>query len=312
MPATPAHTLHAHESHSGWDRDLPPQLTVSPGTTVRLEAQDASGGQLDRSSDATNLESLDFGRINPTTGPVYVDGARPGDALAVRIEALEPSDWGWTANIPGFGLLADDFPKAALHHWDLAHGSLAHYGDVARIPIRPFPGTLGVAPDEPGPHSVVPPRRVGGNMDTRDLAAGTTVWLPVEVEGALFSLGDTHAAQGDGEVCGTAIESAMAVDVTLDLVREAAPPAPVFETVRAQRDGEDRDGVLATTGVGPDLLEGARDAVRSMIDLLGQRRGLEPVEAYLLCSVAADLRISEVVDQPNWVVTCAIPRAILA
>ena len=311
MPATPAHTLHAHQSHSGWDRDLAPEVTVAPGTTVRLEARDASGGQLEPDSDAEALGALDFDRINPTTGPVYVEGARPGDALAVRIEELEPSAWGWTASIPGFGLLADDFPEPALHHWDLAHGSVAEFGDVARIPIRPFPGTLGLAPAAPGTHSVIPPRNVGGNMDTRDLTAGTTVWLPVEVEGALFSLGDTHAAQGDGEVCGTAIESAMAVTVTLDVVRDAAPPAPVFETTRAQRDGEDRDGVLATMGVGPDLLDGARNAVRSMIELLGERRGLEPVQAYLLCSVAADLRISEVVDAPNWVVTCAIPRAIL-
>ncbi|WP_240731831.1 acetamidase/formamidase family protein [Egibacter rhizosphaerae] len=307
----PAHTLHAAQSHAGWDRDLAPELEVAPGTTIALETHDASGGQLAPGNDAEALTTLDFGRVNPTTGPVRIDGAQPGDALAVRIEALEPTGWGWTANIPGFGLLADDFPEPALRHWDLTGGSSAAFGDAARVPLRPFPGTLGVAPAEPGPHSVIPPRRVGGNMDTRDLVAGTTVWLPVEVEGALFSLGDTHAAQGDGEVCGTAIESPMTVTVTLDVVRGDAPHAPVFETTRSQRDGEDRDGVLATTGVGPDLFEGAKEAVRAMIELLGRRHGLEPVDAYLLCSVVADLRISEIVDQPNYVVTCAFPRAVL-
>ena len=159
---------------------------------------------------------------------------------------------------------------------------------------------------------MIPPRRVGGNLDTRDLVAGTTLWLPVEVEGALFSLGDTHAAQGDGEVCGTAIESPMTAVVSLDLEPGAAPAFPVFETVAAPRDVEVRDGVIATTGIGPDLMAGARDAVRAMIELLGLRYRLDPPNAYMLASVAADLRISEIVDAPNWVVTCAVPKAIFA
>ena len=309
---TPQHTLHAEAAHCGWDRELEPALVVTPGSTVELACHDASGGQLDPSSPPTALTALDMSRVNPTTGPILVEGARPGDALSVRIEALEPTDgWGWTGVIPGFGLLAADFEEPALHHWEVPRIGGAEFGDVARVPLRPFPGTLGVAPAEPGPHAVIPPRRVGGNLDTRDLAVGSILHLPIEVDGALFSLGDTHAAQGDGEVCGTAIETPMTVVVTLDVVPGAAPAFPTFETVLAHRGGEERDGVLATTGVGPDLMEAARDATRGMIDLLERRTGLAPSQAYMLASVAADLRISEIVDAPNWVVTCALPKAIL-
>jgi acetamidase/formamidase len=169
-----------------------------------------------------------------------------------------------------------------------------------------------VAPAGPGPHPVVPPRRVGGNLDTRDLVAGTTLWLPVEVEGALLSIGDTHAAQGDGEVCGTAIESAMDVVVTIDVEAGAAPDFPRFETSGPLTRHVDAAGHLVTTGVGPDLMAGAKAAVRQMIDLLGRDRYLDPADAYMLCSVAADLRITEIVDAPNWVVACYLPRAVLA
>ncbi|MFO8076895.1 MAG: acetamidase/formamidase family protein [Actinomycetota bacterium] len=309
---TPTHTLHAAQSHAGWDRDLPPVLTVAPGASVELEALDASGGQLDPSSEASALTSLDMGAVNPTTGPIRVEGAQPGDALHVRIEALTPvRAWGWTALIPGFGLLADEFPEPALEHWTLPEHGPIELDGAAAIPLRPFPGTVGLAPAEPGPHSVIPPRRVGGNLDTRDLAAGSVLTLPVEVEGALLSIGDTHAAQGDGEVCGTAIEAPMRVAVTIGLEAGAAPRFPTFETTGPPRDTEVRDGVLATTGVGPDLREAARDAVRAMIERISARTGLPPERAYMLASVAADLRISEIVDLPNVVVACALPKAVL-
>lgn len=309
----PTHTLHADRSHSGWDRTLEPALRVPPSTTVALEVADSSGGQLAPDSSADALTRMDMARVNPTTGPVLVEGAQPGDALRVRIDELRGSGWGWTGVIPGFGLLADDFPEPALRHWSYEPSGHrpAALDDVARVPVRPFPGTLGVAPAAPGPHAVIPPRRVGGNLDTRDLVAGTTLWLPIEVDGALFSLGDTHAAQGDGEVCGTAIESPMTVVVTLDIEAGAAPTAPVFETTTAPRDTEVDDGVVATTGVGPDLMAQARNATRAMVELLERRLRIDPPLAYMLCSVAADLRISEVVDAPSWVVTCAMPKGVL-
>jgi acetamidase/formamidase len=298
-----------HQRHLGWDRTLPPVATVPPGTVLSFDVADASGGQLTAASSAEDVLRIDTAAVNPVSGPVHIEGAEPGDALRVELLGFEPSGWGWTAILPGFGLLAEDFPDPALLHWE--YDRVARLGDVATIPVEPFPGTVGVAPAAPGPHSVIPPRNVGGNLDVRHLRAGSTLWLPVEVEGALLSLGDTHAAQGDGEVCGTAIESPMRVEARVGLDKGWAPPAPRYETAGPARQAVDGDGALVTTGVGPDLLEGARDATRAMIELLGSRVGLDPASAYMLCSVAADLSISEVVDAPNWVVSCAVHKGLL-
>ena len=247
------------------------------------------------------------------TGPVFIDGAAPGDALKVTIEEFKPSGFGWTANIPGFGLLADQFPDPALHIWsyDKVAMSPAAFSPKGKVPLKPFAGTIGVALAEPGLHSVVPPRQVGGNMDIRDLSAGTVLYLPVEVAGALFSVGDTHAAQGDGEVCGTAIESPMSVVLTFDVVKNARLKTPRFTTPGPVARHLDGKGYEVTTGIGPDLMAAARAAVANMIDLLTARYGLAPVEAYMLASVSADLRISEIVDQPNWVVSFYFPRLVL-
>ena len=308
------HTLHAHRHHHGWNRDNPPALRVAPGDSVSFETVDSSGGQLSPHSTLDDLRALDFGRVNPVTGPVHVDGAEPGDALLVRIEHFGPSGWGWTANIPGFGLLADQFPDPALHLWryDAATLAPAAFGSIARVPLKPFAGTIGVAPALPCPHSIVPPRRVGGNLDIRDLGAGTTLLLPVEVAGALFSIGDTHAAQGDGEVCGTAIESPMTVALRFELLKGAAPRFPRYELSGPATRHLDGHGYDVTTGIGPDLQACARDAVSEMIDLLTARHGMSPVEAYMLASVAADLRISEIVDLPNMVVSLFMPRVLFA
>ena len=186
----------------------------------------------------------------------------------------------------------------------------ALYGKNARVPLKPFAGTIGNALAESGHHSVVPPRRVGGNLDIRDLAAGTTLYLPVEVNGALFSVGDTHAAQGDGEVCGTAIESPMDVVLKLDLVKDARLKTPRFTTSGPVTRHLDAKGYEATTGIGPDLMEGARSAVAQMVDLIATRYGMDPVDAYMLASVCGDLRISEIVDMPNWVVSFYFPRCV--
>jgi acetamidase/formamidase len=274
---------------------------------------DASGGQLTAASTLGDLANLDFGRINPVTGPVFIDGAEPGDAVRITLDAFAPSGFGWTANIPGFGLLADQFPDPALHIWsyDRAAMSPAAYSPAGRVPLKPFAGTIGLALAEPGIHSVVPPRRVGGNLDIRDLAEGTVLYLPVEVAGALFSVGDTHAAQGDGEVCGTAIESPMSVTLTLDLVKDARLEAPRYTTPGPVSRHLDGAGYEVTTGIGPDLMTAAREAVARMVDLICARTGMAPVEAYMLASVCGDLRISEIVDQPNWVVGFYFPRLVL-
>ncbi|TPM35715.1 acetamidase/formamidase family protein [Mesorhizobium sp. B2-3-4] len=306
------YTIHGRHHHFGWDNSFAPAERVAPGSTIEFQCLDSSGGQLKADSTIADLAKLDFGQINPVTGPIFVEGAEPGDALKVTIEMFKPSGFGWTANIPGFGLLADDFKEPALNIWKYDAASLepALFGKQARVPLKPFAGTIGNAPAEMGHHSVVPPRRVGGNLDIRDLAAGTTLYLPVEVAGALFSVGDTHAAQGDGEVCGTAIESPMDVVLKLDLVKDARLKTPRFTTPGPVTRHLDAKGYEVTTGIGPDLMSGAKEAVAQMVDLIAGRYKIDPVEAYMLASVCGDLRISEIVDMPNWVVSFYFPRCV--
>lgn len=307
------HTIHNHAHHFGWDNSIEPVLRVSPGETIEVETIDASGGQLGPESTLDDLNNLSFERVNPVTGPISVEGAEPGDAVAVTFLDFKPSGWGWTANIPGFGLLADQFADPALHIWkyDAVAMEPALYGPGGKVPLKPFVGTIGLALAEPGTHSVVPPRRVGGNLDIRDNAVGTTLYLPVEVSGGLLSLGDTHAAQGDGEICGTAIESPMDVAIKVDLLKDARLPFPRFETEGPVSRHFDGRGYLATTGIGEDLMQAARDAVSGMVDLVSGETGMAALDAYMLCSVCGDLRISEIVDMPNWTVSFYFPKIVL-
>ena len=304
------HTIHHH--HLGWDNSLAPAFRLAPGQTLEFDTVDSSGGQLSPASTVADVTRLDFGRINPVTGPVLIEGAEPGDVLKVTVLEFTPSGWGWTANIPGFGLLAQDFPSPALTLWHYDARTLAPalFGRWGRVPLKPFAGTIGVAPAAPGLHSIVPPRRVGGNMDIRDLAEGTELFLPVEVDGALFSIGDTHAAQGDGEVCGTAIESPMRVALRFELIKQQPLAFPRFRTPGPVTRHLDGEGYEVTTGIGPDLMEAARAALRGMIELLTRERGMPAIDAYMLASVCGDLRISEVVDVPNWTVGFYFPRCV--
>ncbi|MCZ0963695.1 acetamidase/formamidase family protein [Paracoccus benzoatiresistens] len=311
------YTIHGAQHHFGWDNSIAPAQTVAPGSTILFNCMDSSAGQLGPSSTVADVAALDFGKINPVSGPIFVEGAEPGDALKVTLEDFAPreqdgSAWGWTANIPGFGLLADQFTDPALLIWkyDAATLAPALWGQHGKVALKPFTGTIGVAQAEPGLHSIVPPRRTGGNLDIRDLAKGTVLYLPVEVAGALFSVGDTHAAQGDGEVCGTAIESPMDVTLTLDLVKGVNLKMPRFTTPGPVTRHLDTKGYEVTTGIGPDLMTGARQAVEQMVDLLCAQHGMAAVDAYMLVSTCGDLRISEIVDMPNWVVSFYFPRSV--
>jgi acetamidase/formamidase len=306
------HTIHQHQCHFGWSNANPPAVTIPSGEVVEFHPVDSSGAQLTPKSTVADIAVLDFAKVNPVAGPVYVEGAEPGDAIKVTLLSFTPSGWGWTANIPGFGLLADQFKDPALHIWKYDATTLAPamYGPGGRVPLKPFCGTIGLAPAEPGLHSIVPPRRMGGNMDIRDLAAGTELYLPVEVPGGLFSVGDTHATQGDGEVCGTAIESPCSLAAKFELIKDANLPFPRFRTPGPVARHFDQKGYEATTGIGPDLMEAARAAVMGMIDLISKRYGMNAVDAYMLSSVCGDLRISEIVDMPNWVVSFYFPRVV--
>lgn len=303
------HDLRPDAFNYVWDNSIAPALEVESGEVVELHARDASDEQIHERSGAQDVAKIDFSRVNPVSGPVFVKGARPGDALAVEILELRPSSWGWTAIIPGFGLLAEEFPDPWLRisAIDAARG-FVRFSERVEVPLLPFPGTVGVAPAAPGAHSILPPTRHGGNLDTRHLTAGATLYLPVGVEGALLSLGDTHAAQGDGEVCGTAIESAMDVVLRLTLRRDLSIDAPQYHLPHAALAAA--TGYHVCTGIGPDLLEACRDALRAMIAHLGARHGIEREEAYALASVACDLRVHEIADAPNWVVGAFLPEAI--
>ncbi len=307
MSRSPFH-VRQDQFHLAWDHSVEPVLRVGSGDEVEFDALDASCGQITAVSTVADIATLDFSRVDQVCGPVYVDGAQPGDTLQVELLDFTPGDWGWTASIPGFGLLADDFPDPALRITRLAAG-MAEFLPGIRIPLAPFCGELGVAPAGEA-RSTIPPTELGGNMDTRHLTAGSVLWLPVAVAGALFSLGDGHAAQGDGEVCGTAIETPMRARVRLSVRRDNQVSAPEFRTAGPLGASTNTAGWDATDGVGPDLMIAARDAVRRMIDRLGVEHGLAAMEAYLLMSVAGDLRISEIVDQPNWIVTAYCPRSI--
>jgi acetamidase/formamidase len=305
------HDLPSDRFNYVWDQSIEPALEIESGDVVQLHVRDASDEQITSGSTAGDVAKLDFSHVNPVSGPISVKGAKPGDTLAVELIEFRPKPWGWTAIIPGFGLLADEFPEPWLRISEVdAESGRVRFSDRVTLPYRPFSGTIGVAPAEPGAHSVIPPTRFGGNIDTKHVVSGTTLYLPVAVEGALFSLGDTHAAQGDGEVCGTAIETAMDVVVRLSLRRDISVNAPQFDIPAGALAQETRTNYHVCAGVGPDLMEASRDAIRAAIAYLSDRYGLPRPEAYALASVAIDLRVHEVVDAPNWVVGAFIPESI--
>ena len=295
--------------HLAWDRSIEPIATVASGSVVEIDALDASCGQITATSTVTDLEHLDFARVDQVNGPIGVEGAEPGDTLEIELLEFQPADWGWTASIPGFGLLADDFPAAALRITRLGAHS-AEFLPGVRIPLAPFCGEVGVAPPTDGAHSTIPPDAYGGNMDTRHLTAGTKLYLPVFNAGGRLSLGDGHAAQGDGEVCGTAIETPMRVQLRVSVRKDLHVSGPEFLTPGPLAAGTNIGPYYATDGVGPDLMTAARDAVRRMIEYLGREHHVSPVDAYMLSSVACDLKISEIVDAPNWIVTSYCPLSI--
>ena len=310
--ALPTPTVHIarEQNHLAWDPAIPPVASVASGSVVEFDCLDASFGQLTAASTTNAIATLDFERVDQVNGPVEVVGAEPGDTLQIDLLEFSTADWGWTASIPGFGLLADEFPDPFYKVTELPpRADRVEYWPGIRVPLAPFCGEVGVAP-ETGPRSTIPPDLHGGNMDTRHLVAGSTLFLPVFVPGARLSMGDGHATQGDGEVCGTAIETPMRATVRVTVRKDLHLTGPEF-LAAADPWAELRHGPrYATDGIGPDLMTAARDATRRMIEWLGREHGLEPVQAYLLCSVAVDLRISEIVDVPNYVVTAYCPLDI--
>jgi formamidase len=348
--------------HNRWHPDIPPIVRCAPGDEVVLETRDALDGQIGPAATAETVGAANLDVVHPLTGPVFIEGAAPGDLLEVEILEVVPDSFGFTMQAPGFGFLRDDFPDPYVVHWDIADG-WATSPDLpgVRIPGAPFMGTIGLSP---GPESLrritereqaaldrggfvlppspagavpadpaiaaaalrtVPPREQGGNVDIKQLTAGTRLFLPVDAPGALFSAGDAHFAQGDCETCGTAIEMSSTLRVRFQVhegearakgirdprfsrtdywvAPEFAAPRRFFATtgVSADRDGR--------TVVAEDATLAARNALLNMIDHLGER-GWNRQQAYAICSVAVDLKISQLVDVPSFLVSAFLPLDI--
>ena len=308
------YVLDAKTVHYSWDNTIAPQLTIDSGDTVVFSTIDASDGYYSQDSTSEDIKKKGPFNGHPLTGPVYIRDAAPGDVLAIKIIEMEiASTFGWTAIQPGVGLLpAQELPRAYLQIWDLSDGTHARMRqrqDIA-IPIALFPGVMGNTLAEPGSHSTIPPGATGGNMDNKHLTVGSTLYLPIEVKGALFSTGDAHAGQGDGECCVTAIETWSKLTLKFDLLSMKNVQEPQLRTGGPLCMATNTAPYFATTAQGPDLYANAQQSIRYMIDHLVIERGLTWEEAYILCSVAVDLKISEIVDAPNWLVSAFLPESI--
>lgn len=303
------HHLDDTQPHAFWDNSLPPRVRIQPGDTVVFETLEASANQVTPAATSEALQTLSFDPIHPLTGPVYVEGAELGDSLEVEILSIQHKGWGWNAVLPGFGLLADDFSTPYLHHYKVSNTHCEFRPDIL-IPYEPFCGVMGVGPREAGRLTTIPPRENGGNIDIRHLTPGARVFFPVLAPGALFSCGDCHSAQGDGEVNGTGIETPMTVTLCFQLHKNASIPELRFITPPGKLTVADSGGYYVTTAHGPDLFKNAQQAVRYMIEHLVQEYKMTREQAYCLCGAAVDLKISEIVDAPNWIVSAYLPLGI--
>jgi len=301
------HLLSAEPTHSVWDRELQPRLVVEPGDTVHLECLDASGGQVRPDSTVADFEKIDRMRIHALTGPIAVHGAEVGDVLEIKVLEVAHKGWAWTSLIPGLGFLDERFAEPYLFQWELEAEVTRSLGPAV-VPLRPFCGVMGVAPGEAGVFRTRAPGVFGGNLDVRELSAGSTLYLPVLNAGALFSAGDAHAAQGDGEVCINGME--MPADVTLEfkLHKGQALDGPLVESAG---HGEAGGAEWIVVESGEDPFKAAQAATSRMVDLLVSRWGFAPVHAYILCSVAMKLRLSQVVNRPMTTVSAGIAKGIL-
>jgi acetamidase/formamidase len=304
------HHLDDTQPHAFWDNSYPARLRIQPGDTVVFETLEASAGQFGPDSVSEAVRTLNFDLIHPLTGPVFIEGAEPGDALVVDIISLKHKGWGWNAVIPGFGLLAEDFPEPYLHHYKLGETTCEFRSDI-QIPYEPFCGVMGVGPRESGRFNTIPPRENAGNIDIRHLTPGSRAFFPVLVPGALFSCGDCHSAQGDGEVNGSGIETKMSVTLTFNLQKGANIPELRFVTPPGKKlTVADEGGYYVATAHGPDLFKDTQQAIRYIIDYLSSEHNMTREQAYCLCGAAVDLKISEVVDAPNWIVSAYLPLSI--
>jgi len=300
------HQLGDESKHRTWNRQQPPVLTITPGEQVSLQAPDASDGELTRSSNTHDIAQIDYRQLDPLVGPIYVEGASPGDALHISVLELTPLRWGWSGLLPNFGLLSDEIRDPYLKVWELEDGYI-EVPNGARFALQPMIGCIGVAPAQDGDFATITPTNAAGNIDVRYLTAGATLTVPVFNDGALLSAADGHALQGEGEISGTAIECPMQMTLQVDLIKDAGLDSPEL-VVPGTFPAE--EGYRIFTGIGPDLMSAARDATRRAIEPLARAQRISEVEAYALFGIVAELRIHEIVDLPTWVVGCMLPRRL--
>jgi acetamidase/formamidase len=303
------HRLTAEPTHSRWNRALEPRLTISSGDTVHMSCLDASGGQVTPGATVEDFLAIDRNKIHSLTGPIRIEGAEPGDVLEIQVLQVEHRGWGWTSVTPGLGFLKDRFREPYLFHWTLDREISRSLGS-AIVPLRPFCGVMGVAPAEDGEFRTRPPGPFGGNMDVRELCTGATLYLPVLNQGALFSAGDAHAAQGDGEVCINGIECPADVSLRFRVHRHQPLSGPLIESAESRSPDAPADAWIVVES-DTDAIQAARRATERMVDLLIARWSFTPIHAYLLCSVTMKLRINQVVNEPMITVSAALPKCVL-
>ena len=302
------HVIDPTRIHHAWDASLEPTLRIESGDSVRFDIRKAGHGQVENGMPYEQA-AFDFDTLYNLLGPVFVEGAQPGDTLEVEILELRPGAWGWCSVLPELGLLPEDFAEPFIRYFDLTQGDTTELAPGVRIPVEPFLGTMGTLPDDLELAAPFPPHKGGGNVDTRHLKTGSTFMLPVFREGALFSCGDPHAAQGDGEVCVAAIETDMEAALRFTL-RKQTISVPRFLVPGPLTPRTDAGGYYGTMGIHADLMQGAKHAVRGMIELVVGEHGLSREDAYVLCSLAGDLKILEIVDAGVWNVGFTLPRSV--
>lgn len=303
------YSLGATPTHSRWNRHLTPRLTIAPGDTVHIECQDSSGAQVRPGLALDEFLAIDRDRIHALTGPIFIESAEPGDVLQIDILEVVHKGWGWSSVVSGLGFLKERFSAPFLFHWEL-EGAISRSLTPAIVPLRPFCGVMGVAPAEDGELRTRPPGIFGGNIDVCELSTGATLYLPVFNRGALFSTGDAHAAQGDGEVCINGIECPVDVTLRFRLHKNRALAAPLVDSP-AIGEWKSEAGAWIVVESGTNAIDAARAATSRMIDLLVSRWKFSDVHAYLLCSVAMDLKLSQVVNEPMFTVSASLSKKII-
>ena len=282
--------LSSDKVHSRWNNDLKPVLTISAGDTVSIETRDTSDNQIHPGFTMGDVGKVDTDRIHPLTGPIYIEGAEPGDTLVISIGTITPAHWGFNIVPPGgkgFGFLSEKSYEASIRFMDIDNTKgIVKFSESIQIPLNPFLGVMGVAPRNKGEIRTLTPGAHGGNLDLKELKEGTQLFLPVFVKGALFSAGDCHATQGDGEITGAAVECAGKAVLTFSVIKGTNETFPRAETATH----------YVTLGFEEDLTDAAKKATERMVDFISREKNVTESEAYSLCSIAADVRITQVVN----------------